>query len=65
MLLTFFAINAYILMRAFEVVFADQKDARWYKVTLRAIGCVVLYVAVTTLICFYYDGIHFLGLNPK
>ena len=60
-----FAISAYIFMRAFEVIFSDQKDAPWYKKTIRAIGCAVLYTAVATMIFFYFNGIHLLGFDPE
>jgi hypothetical protein len=60
-----FAISAYIFMRAFEVIFSDQKDAPWYKKTIRVIGCAVLYTAVATMIFFYFNGIHLLGFDPE
>ena len=61
----FFAISAYIFMRAFEVIFADQKKTVWYNRTIRIIGCVVLYTAVASMIWFYFEGIHLLGFDPK
>lgn len=60
-----FSISAYIFMRAFEVVFADQKAAPWYKTVVRLIGCAVLYTAVAAMIFFYFNGIHLLGFDPK
>lgn len=60
-----FAISAYIFMRAFEVIFSAQKEATWYKRTIIVIGCAVLYTAVASMICFYFDGIHLLGFDPK
>ena len=35
-----------------EVIFSDQKDARWYKRTIRTIGCAVLYTAIAAMIWF-------------
>ncbi len=60
-----FAISAYIFMRAFEVIFADQRETAWYKNTLRIIGCLVMYTAVASMIWFYFNGIHLLGFDPK
>ena len=60
-----FAISAYIFMRAFEVIFSDQKDTQWYKKTIRTIGCAVLYTAIASMIVFYFNGIHLLGFDPK
>jgi hypothetical protein len=61
---TFFAISAYIFMRAFEVVFSDRKEAHWYKVTIRIVGCAVLYAAFAAMIWLYFSGIHLLGFDP-
>jgi hypothetical protein len=52
-------------MRAFEVIFSGQKDAQWYKKTIRTIGCGVLYTAIASMIWFYFNGIHLLGFDPK
>jgi hypothetical protein len=60
-----FAISAYIFMRAFEVLFADQGDKPWYKSTVRIIACAVLYTAVASMIWFYFEGLHLLGFDPK
>jgi|GEM_PF-540183 len=60
-----FAISAYIFMRAFEVLFADQGDKAWYKLTIRIISCAVLYTAVASMIWFYFEGLHLLGFDPK
>ena len=51
-------------MRAFEVIFSDQKGAQWYKKTIRIIGCVVLYTAIAAMFFFYFEGIHLLGFDP-
>ena len=59
-----FSISAYIFMRAFEVVFGDQKRKKWCQITLRVIGCAVLYAAFASMIVFYIDGIHLLGFDP-
>jgi hypothetical protein len=61
----FFAISAYIFMRAFEVIFADQKKQLWYNRTIRIIGYVVLYTAIASMIWFYFEKIHLLGFDPK
>ncbi len=61
----FFAISAYIFMRAFEVILSGQKDSAWYKRTIMVIGCAVLYTAVASMIWFYFNGIHLLGFDPK
>ena len=58
-----FAISSYIFMRAFEVVFGVRKDAVWYQTTIRAIGCLVLYIAIASMIWFYFSGIHLLGFT--
>jgi hypothetical protein len=59
-----FSISTYIFMRAFEVIFSDQKDTRWYRRTIRIIGCVVLYTATAAMIFFYFEGVHLLGFDP-
>ena len=61
----FFAISAYVFMRAFEVVFSEQKNAPWYKKTIRIVGCAVLYSAVAAMIWFYFNGLRLLGFDPK
>ena len=60
-----FAISAYIFMRAFEVLFADQRDRSWFKVASRVIAGVVLYTAIAAMIWFYFNGVHLLGFDPK
>jgi hypothetical protein len=60
-----FAISAYILMRAFEVLFADRRDKTWYKLTIRIIACAVLYTAAASMVWFYFEGLHLLGFDPK
>ena len=60
-----FAISAYIFMRAFEVTFSGKKETSWYKRSIAGIGCAVLYTAVASMICFYFNGIHLLGFDPK
>jgi hypothetical protein len=34
----FFTVSAYIFMRAFEVIFADQQKKQWYKSISKIIG---------------------------
>ncbi len=60
-----FAVSAYIFMRAFEVIFSDRKETKWYSAAIRIIGCAVLYTAVAAMIWFYFSGIHLLGFDPK
>ena len=60
-----FAISAYIFMRAFEVIFAAQKDRCWYQRTILVIGCAVLYTSVAAMVWFYCNGLHLLGFDPK
>ena len=52
-------------MRAFEVIFADQREAVWCRNTVRLIGCLVLYTSVASMVWFYFNGIHLLGFDPK
>jgi hypothetical protein len=60
-----FAISAYIFMRAFEVIFSEQRDKAWYKRTIVIIGGVVLYTTVASMIWFYFNGLHLLGFDPR
>ena len=60
-----FAISAYILMRALEVLFAEQKSKGWCRWLMRIIACAVLYAAVAAMLGFYVDGAHLLGFDPK
>jgi hypothetical protein len=57
----FFAIAAYIFMRAFEVIFADQQKKQWYKNTSRIIGIVVFYTAICAMLVMYFDKLRPLG----
>lgn len=61
---TFFAVAAYIFMRAFETIFSDQKNKHWYKTAIKVIGWVVLYGAVAALISFYIKA-PLLGYDPR
>ena len=65
MVYTFFAICAYILMRAFEVLFADKKDARWYTITTRIIAAFVLYAALSGMLVCYFSGLEPLGFSGE
>ena len=60
-----FAISAYIFMRAFEVIFADQKEKSWCRMTIKVVGVAVLYTAMASMIWFYYNDVHLLGFDPK
>ena len=60
-----FAIACYIFMRAFEVLFADQRDRPWYQKTIRVIACVVLYTGIASVVWFYFNGLHLLGFDPN
>ena len=57
----FFTVSAYIFMRAFEVIFSDQKEKRWYRNTSRIIGILVLYTAVAAMLIFYFEKLRPLG----
>ena len=59
----FFAVAAYIFMRAFEVIFSDQQKKRWYKNTSRIIGILVLYTAVAAMLVFYFTKCRPLGFE--
>lgn len=61
----FVAIGAYIFMRAFETVFADEKEKPWCKRALRVIGLVVLYVAASSIVVWYAPPVWLLGFDPK
>ena len=60
-----FAISAYIFMRAFEVLFADQKDEPWCRIAIKIIACAVIYTAIAAMTWFYVNGLHLLGFDPK
>ncbi len=62
---TFFAVCAYVFMRAFEVLFADQKDQRWYKAIIRVVAVIVLYTAVAGMLVFYFHTLRPLGFNAN
>ncbi len=59
----FFAVSAYIFMRAFEVIFADKQKKQWYKNASRIIGIVVLYTAVSAMLIFYFTKLRPLGFT--
>jgi len=60
-----FAISAYIFMRAFEVIFSDQKETKWYRTIIRIVGCAVLYTAMAAMLVFYFHNVLLLGFDPK
>jgi len=60
-----FAVSAYILMRATEVLLADKKDEMWYKWLIRIIACGVIYTSIASMLWFYFEGLHLLGFDPK
>jgi hypothetical protein len=60
----FFTISFYIFMRAFEVLFVDHKDRKWYKLTIKIIAIAVLYSAFASMIFFYFNKVHLLGFDP-
>ncbi len=60
----FVAIGCYIIMRAFEVIFAEQKGQTWCRWTLRVIAVIALYAALAGVIV-YYKEIPFLGFDPS
>jgi len=57
----FFAVAAYIFMRAFEVIFSDQQKKRWYGLATRIIGILVLYTAVSAMLVIYFEKLRPLG----
>jgi hypothetical protein len=57
----FFAVAAYIFMRAFEVIFSDQQKKRWYRNTSRIIGILVLYTAIAAMLVIYFEKLRPLG----
>ena len=59
----FFAVSAYIFMRAFEVIFSGQKEKRWYRYTSRIIGILVIYTAIVTMLIFYFENLRLLGFS--
>ena len=59
----FFAVSAYIFMRAFEVIFTNQHKKRWYKNTSRIIGVFVLYTAIAAMLVFYFHKLRLLGFE--
>lgn len=59
----FFTIAAYIFMRAFEVIFADQQKKQWYKTTAKIIGICVLYTAISAMLIFYFTKLRPLGFT--
>ena len=60
----FFAISAYIFMRAFEVLFSGYRNKGWYKWTIALIAVAVIYTALASMVTFYHEGIHWLGFKP-
>ena len=61
----FFAISAYIFMRAFEVLCSGQKNRVWYQRTMPVIACAVLYTSVAAMLVFYFKDLHWLGFDPQ
>jgi len=57
----FFAVSAYIFMRAFEVIFSDQQQKRWYGLATRIIGILVLYTAIAAMLVIYFEKLRPLG----
>jgi hypothetical protein len=62
---TLFTVSVYVLMRAFEVVFADKKNKPWYKTSIKVIGLLAIYAALSALLSFYFSGIQLLGFKPN
>ena len=62
---TFFTVCAYVFMRAFEVLCPESKEEDWYKTAIKVISCLVLYAAFASMMIFYFEGIHLLGIDPK
>jgi len=59
----FFTVAAYIFMRAFEVIFADQQKKQRYKNAAKIIGIVVLYTAVSAMLVIYFTKLRPLGFT--
>ena len=59
----FFTIAAYIFMRAFEVICADQQKKQWYKNTAKIIGIYVLYTAISAMLVIYFTKLRPLGFT--
>jgi hypothetical protein len=59
----FFAVAAYIFMRAFEVIFSEHQKKRWYKNASRIIGVIVLYTAIAAMLVFYFEKLRLLGFE--
>lgn len=57
----FFAVAAYIFMRAFEVIFSEQQQQRWYINASRIIGILVLYTAIAAMLVIYFEKLRPLG----
>lgn len=62
---TLFSISAYIFMRAFEVMFNDKKEEKWYKISIRIIAGLVLFTGVAAMLLYYFKDLHLLGFDPK
>jgi uncharacterized membrane protein len=60
---TFFAIGCYIVMRAVPVLFEDQAQQKWYKVTLKVIALITLYAGLASVIVWYKE-MNLLGFDP-
>jgi hypothetical protein len=61
----FFAISAYIFMRAFEVGCADWKDQPGYRAVIKVVALAVLYTSVAAMLVFFFNDLHLLGFDPK
>lgn len=64
-LYTLFAISCYIILRGLQVLFDEQKNGKWYKITIKVWTVIMLYAALVSLIVFYGElaKIPFLGFE--
>lgn len=62
---TLFTVCAYVFMRAFEVLFADRKDQRWYRIAIGVVAAAVLYAAAAGMLGFYFNSFRALGFKPN
>ncbi len=58
-----FAIGCYIIMRALQVVFEDQRGKSWFKVVIKVWALFTIYSGLAALIVFYFENIKLLGFS--
>jgi hypothetical protein len=60
---TLFAIACYIVMRGLQVLFGEYAQKLWYKILIKSVTVIMLYVALASLVV-WYEKIQFLGFDP-